>query len=322
MTRKIMGEAPNRRDIVKASGGSLAAAALVAACPALVQAAPEAIRIVVWDEQQPAQKEAYDNFIGNYIAAYLMKRDGLAVRSVRLADPGQGLSKDSLDRCDVLIWWGHLRHREIKPATAQDIVRRIKDGKLNLIALHSAHWSAPFVEAMYDRAREDALKKLVEAERGNARINEILPKPFTAPKYDDALSPSVRFRKKPEGPVEATLTLPNCCFPAYRADGKPSQVRILLPEHPIAKGVPARFNIPHTEMYDEPFHVPEPDAVVFEERWETGEWFRSGCVWQVGKGKVFYLRPGHETFPIYKEPDVLKIIENAARWLGSSTRAP
>jgi trehalose utilization protein len=70
-------------------------------------------------------------------------------------------------------------------------------------------------------------------------------------------------------------------------------------------------------MYDEPFHVPEPDVVIFEERWESGEWFRSGCLWQVGKGKVFYFRPGHETFPVYKEREVLQLLANAARWLGS-----
>jgi trehalose utilization protein len=33
-----------------------------------------------------------------------------------------------------------------------------------------------------------------------------------------------------------------------------------------------------TEMYDEPFHVPEPDEVIFEERWASGEWFRSGAI--------------------------------------------
>ena len=29
------------------------------------------IRVVVWDEQQPAQKNSYPNFLGNYIADYL-----------------------------------------------------------------------------------------------------------------------------------------------------------------------------------------------------------------------------------------------------------
>ena len=29
----------------------------------------------------------------------------------------------------------------------------------------------------------------------------------------------------------------------------------LRPDHPIVAGVPAEFELPHTEMYDEPFHV-------------------------------------------------------------------
>src|SRR2546422_2549059 len=47
----------------------------------------------------------------------------------------------------------------------------------------------------------------------------------------------------------------------------------------IASGVPLHFDISHTEMYNEPFHVPPPDAVIFEEKWDRGEHFRSGCVW-------------------------------------------
>jgi pimeloyl-ACP methyl ester carboxylesterase len=71
-------------------------------------------------------------------------------------------------------------------------------------------------------------------------------------------------------------------------------------------------------MYDEPFHVPSPDEVVFEERWDKGEHFRGGCVWQIGKGRVFYFRPGHEIFPVFKQAEPLRVIENAARWLGTS----
>ena len=69
-------------------------------------------------------------------------------------------------------------------------------------------------------------------------------------------------------------------------------------------------------MYGEPFHVPAPDEVVFEESWDKGEYFRSGCVWKVGKGRVFYFRPGHETYPVFKQAEPLKVVENAARWLG------
>jgi trehalose utilization protein len=31
-------------------------------------------------------------------------------------------------------------------------------------------------------------------------------------------------------------------------------------------------------------------------------------------GKVFYFRPGHETYPTYYDENVRKVIANAARW--------
>jgi trehalose utilization protein len=97
----------------------------------------------------------------------------------------------------------------------------------------------------------------------------------------------------------------------------PSHVTTLLPQHPIAAGLPAKWDIPRTEMYGEPFHVPSPDEVVFEEKWDKGEHFRSGCVWQVGQGRVFYFRPGHETYGIFQQAETQRVLENAVRWLGA-----
>ncbi len=74
-------------------------------------------------------------------------------------------------------------------------------------------------------------------------------------------------------------------------------------------------------MYDEPFGVPEPDLVIFEESWKDGEHFRSGALWTIGEGKVFYFRPGHETYKVFFEPYPLKIVENAAVWLGDAVLA-
>jgi len=276
------------------------------------------IRVVVWDEQQPQQRLAYSNFLGNEIAAYLQLQPGLQVVSKRLADPDQGLGSTVLDSCNVLIWWGHVRQKEISTATGQDIVRRIKAGQLSLIALHSAQWSTPFVEAMKERAREDALNALTASERGQAVLVETnrYANFFTPPKYDDFLTPFAWYRKQPDGKVQITLATPNCCFPAYRPDAMPSQMRALLPDHPIAKEIPREFTVPQTEMYNEPFHVPPPDEVVFEERWQPGEWFRSGSVWRLGKGRVFYFRPGHEMYPVYKQQHCLRILDNAVRWMG------
>jgi trehalose utilization protein len=70
-------------------------------------------------------------------------------------------------------------------------------------------------------------------------------------------------------------------------------------------------------LYGEPFHVPQPDQVVFKETFSGSEWFRSGSVWNLGKGKAFYFRPGHETYPVFKEELPLRVIENAVRWLAA-----
>lgn len=293
-------------------------AVLARASPTLAADPPEPrIRVLIWDEQQPEQKQAYENFLGNQIASHLKSLPGISVRTARLDDPEQGLPADVLDNCDVLIWWGHKRHREVRPEKGREIVERIKAGKLSLIALHSAHWSTPFVEAMAERAKADAIAKLPPEQRATAKITAIPARLDAIPKPDALLTPNVTYVKKPGEPVEAIVRLPICVFPSYRADGKPSHIVTLLPDHPIAQGIPHEFVLPQTEMYNEPFHVPEPDAVVFEEHFGPGEWFRSGSVWQIGSGRVFYFRPGHEIYPIYKNATVLKIVENAVRWMGT-----
>ena len=105
-----------------------------------------------------------------------------------------------------------------------------------------------------------------------------------------------------------------------RNEGKPEQIRVLLPDHPIARGVEP-FTIPETEMYVNPLNAPPPDAKVFEGSWEGGEQQDSdGLVWLVGRGKVFYFRPGHETRPIYKQPEVQQILRNAIAWLAKPNR--
>ncbi len=286
-----------------------------------VQAA-EPIRVVVWDERQPRQKQAYPDFLGNQIARALSVRPGLSVRSVALDDAGQGISDKVLESCDVLIWWGHVRQGLVKADAGQRIVKRIQAGKLSLIALHSAHWSTPFIEAMNARAKDEALAQVPAKFRSKALLKLLPPDPplYRAPKRSAALTPASTFLRNKDGRYEVNLRLPNCCFPAYRPDGKPSTIITKVPSHPIARGLPKTWTVAHTEMYDEPFHVPAPDVVVFEERWKAGERFRSGMVWNLGKGKVFYFRPGHETYGVYFEPMPLKVLENASRWLGEQLR--
>ena len=142
-----MDRATSRRDFLATSAALLAA-------PILPR--PTSMKIVVWDERQPAQKKAYDDFLGNAIAAHLRSQPGLEIKSVGLDDPGQGVGGDVLDGARVLIWWGHVRQGEVKPEVGRRIVDRIKAGTLSLVVLHSAHWSTPFMEAMNERSRLDA----------------------------------------------------------------------------------------------------------------------------------------------------------------------
>ena len=93
--------------------------------------------------------------------------------------------------------------------------------------------------------------------------------------------------------------------------------------HPIADGLEDEyFELPQVEMYGEYFDIPQPDELVFISWFEGGEVFRSGCVWTRGKGRVFYFRPGHETFPIYHDPKVRRILANAVRYVAPVSSAP
>ncbi len=278
----------------------------------LAALASDPVRVLVWDERQPRQAEAYANFLGNEIAAHLRGRPGLEVQSVGLDDPGQGL--DALDDQDVLVWWGHVRQGEVPKETGLRIVERVRAGQLALVALHSAHWSVPFMEAMFSRTREDAKRRFPNP---NTKFEFVPPRGRFPPTYDSIVTPAYYAFVRRGTVTQVRVDLPNCVFPGYDNHGKPSHVTVSTPEHPIMQGVPVQFDIAQSEMYDEPFHVPDPDAVLFRENWDHGGRFRGGMLWTLGSGQVFYFRPGHEQFPVFKEPHMLKILENAVRWLGA-----
>jgi trehalose utilization protein len=86
------------------------------------------------------------------------------------------------------------------------------------------------------------------------------------------------------------------------------------PGHPIVAGIDDHFILEHEEMYGEFFDIPQPESTFFISSFTGGEVFRSGCTWTRGAGKVVYFRPGHETFGSYHDKNVLRVIENAARW--------
>jgi trehalose utilization protein len=104
------------------------------------------------------------------------------------------------------------------------------------------------------------------------------------------------------------------CNLKWREMGERERIWVVEPGHPIAEGLGEYFEIPHAEMYGERFDIPAPDTLVFVSWFQGGEVFRSGCCYHRAKGKVFYFRPGHETYPIFYQPEVLCVLTNAVRW--------
>jgi len=221
----------------------------------------EPIRVTVWNEYRHERKSAeiakiYPEGMHGAIAKHLQAQ-GFAVRTATLDEPEHGLTEQVLAQTDVLTWWGHTAHGEVKDEIVDRLQKRILGG-MGLIVLHSGHFSKIFKRMM-----------------GTS------------------------------------------CELKWREIGEKERLWVVDPSHPIAEGLGEHFEIPHVEMYGEHFDIPQPDDLVLVSWFAGGEVFRSGCCFQRGLGKIFYFRPGHETFPIYYHEMVLKVISNAVRWCAS-----
>jgi trehalose utilization protein len=105
------------------------------------------------------------------------------------------------------------------------------------------------------------------------------------------------------------------CMLRWREAAERERLWIVDPSHPIVEGIEDEyFELEHTEMYGEHFDIPQPEELILISWFEGGEVFRSGCTFRRGKGKIFYFRPGHETFPIYHDANVRRILANGVKW--------
>lgn len=243
--------------------GATAAAGILLA-PNLF-AAPAKRKVVVWSEGtanvDPGSKALYPHDINSAIAEGLkpLETDGWEIVTASLGDPDQGVSDALLQGTDVLIWWGHKKHGEVKDELVSKIEKRVKEEGMGFIATHSSHFAKPY-------------KKLM----GTA-----------------------------------------CSWREYKADGTSVEIIVKEPNHPICKGV-KNFSLPKIERYGEPFKVSEPEAVpldgIYTKPDGQKEPGRMGLCWTVGKGKVFYFTPGHETYDDYHRPEVRQIFRNAVAW--------
>ncbi len=109
------------------------------------------------------------------------------------------------------------------------------------------------------------------------------------------------------------------CMLRWREAAEKERLWITAPGHPILSGIDGDFiELPQAEMYGEHFDIPEPDELLMVSWFEGGEVFRSACTFRRGQGKIFYFRPGHETYPIYHNDQIRRIIANAVLWARGS----
>lgn len=64
----------------------------------------------------------------------------------------------------------------------------------------------------------------------------------------------------------------------------------------------------------EPCDIPAPDELAFVSSFAGGEVFRSGVTDRRGRGRVFYFSPGDEAYPVYRHPQVRRVLANAVLW--------
>ncbi len=225
------------------------------------------VRVTVWNEGRHEQKnktvqKIYPQGIHQAIAAGLEEMGDFEIRTATLDEPEHGLTDEVLASTEVLTWWGHVAHHEVKDEIVAKVHRRVLEG-MGLIVLHSGHFSKIF----------------------------------------------------------RSLMGTNCSL-KWREAGEKERLWNLEPGHPITEGIGEYIELPHTEMYGERFDIPTPDKLIFISWFEGGEVFRSGCVWERGHGRVFYFRPGHETYPIYHHAEIKRVLANGVRWARPRVNIP
>jgi trehalose utilization protein len=111
-----------------------------------------AIRAVVWNENRHEQTHAairaiYPKGIHGAVADAIGEVEGVSATTATLDEPEHGLTVERLAKTDVLFWWGHAAHGEVKDEIVDRVVRRVWEG-MGLVILHSGHFSKPFKRLM------------------------------------------------------------------------------------------------------------------------------------------------------------------------------
>jgi len=109
------------------------------------------VSVTVWNEfvherENEDAAAVYPDGIHTVVADFLADA-GHDVRTATLREKEHGITTDVLDDTDVLLWWGHTAHDEVRDDVVDRVVERVRDG-MGFVPLHSAHYSKPFKRLM------------------------------------------------------------------------------------------------------------------------------------------------------------------------------
>ena len=110
------------------------------------------LRVTIWNEfchelEDELCKKQYPQGIHEHLRKVLAA-DDFVIRTAWLEkDEEHGLSEEVLADTDILMWWGHCRHGDVRDDVADRVVARVQRG-MGFIAMHSAHMSKPFMRLM------------------------------------------------------------------------------------------------------------------------------------------------------------------------------
>ena len=108
-------------------------------------------RVTIWNENRHERQggraaEIYPLGLHMPIKSFL-ESQGFTVKVSTMNEPKQGLTERVLRSTDVLLWWGHLAHEEVRDEVVNRVYQRVLDG-MGFIALHSSHFSKIFRKLM------------------------------------------------------------------------------------------------------------------------------------------------------------------------------
>ena len=105
------------------------------------------INVTIWNEYRHEKSDEnvaklYPNGLHAAIGEFLSKNDDMKITLAALDDPDQGLPDEVLNNTDVLLWWGHMNHGEVKDDLVERIRQRVYVGGMGFITPQRASFQA------------------------------------------------------------------------------------------------------------------------------------------------------------------------------------